>query len=183
MIRKIQALFNPEQFQGWYKNKRYFEGWYYKIVDASEQYAFAFIPGINMDNDGNKSAFIQVLDGKKKKSKFHKFRYDCFLARPGKLDIRIEDNRFTADRVFLNLPEIKGEFEFTGNVPWPSPLYAPGIMGPYTFVPFMECYHGIVSMDHTIMGNLILNQKHISFDHGRGYIEKDWGRSFPTAYF
>ena len=25
MIRKIQAFFNPEQFKGWYKKKRYFE--------------------------------------------------------------------------------------------------------------------------------------------------------------
>jgi len=47
----------------------------------------------------------------------------------------------------------------------------------------MECYHGIVSMDHTIHGELIINDEKIRFDNGRGYIEKDWGRSFPSAYF
>ena len=183
MIRKLQAIFNPEQFQGWYQRKSYFEGWYYKIVNSTEQYAFAFIPGINMDKEGNQNAFIQVLDGKKNESEYHKFKYDSFIARPGKFQISIQDNHFTANYLQLNLPGIQGRLDFKDNVPWPTPLYAPGIMGPYTFVPFMECYHGIVSMDHRIMGSLIFKDKHISFDYGRGYIEKDWGRSFPTAYF
>ncbi len=55
-------------------------------------------------------------------------------------------------------------------------------MGPYAFVPFMECYHGIVSMNHTIKGVLVIDRETIDFTNGRGYIEKDWGRSFPSAY-
>lgn len=56
-------------------------------------------------------------------------------------------------------------------------------MGPFAFVPFMECYHGIVSMDHLLEGELLINQsERIDFTGGRGYIEKDWGRSFPSAY-
>ena len=46
----------------------------------------------------------------------------------------------------------------------------------------MECYHGIISMNHDIEGSLFQNQKEICFDNGRGYIEKDWGHSFPKAY-
>jgi len=56
-------------------------------------------------------------------------------------------------------------------------------MGPYAFVPFMECYHGIVSMDHNILGQIDINGEMIDFTNGKGYIEKDWGRSFPSAYF
>jgi hypothetical protein len=56
-------------------------------------------------------------------------------------------------------------------------------MGPYTFAPFMECYHGIVSMDHQIEGSLEINDEYVDFSGGRGYTEKDWGRSFPSAYF
>ena len=65
---------------------------------------------------------------------------------------------------------------------WPKPFYSPGIMGPFAFVPKMECYHGIVSMDHTLEGSIVLNGEHIDFNGGRGYIEKDWGHSFPSAY-
>jgi hypothetical protein len=38
-------------------------------------------------------------------------------------------------------------------------------------------------MDHLISGKLFLKDADIDFDNGRGYIEKDWGRSFPSAYF
>jgi hypothetical protein len=37
-------------------------------------------------------------------------------------------------------------------------------------------------MDHNIMGSIWLDGNEIDFDGGKGYIEKDWGRSFPSAY-
>ena len=52
MIKTARALFHPEQFQGWGKTNRYYEGWYYKVVNAAETEAFAFIPGIAMDEHG-----------------------------------------------------------------------------------------------------------------------------------
>ena len=73
--------------------------------------------------------------------------------------------------IILRLPGISGELQFRDNVPWPNHWYSPGIMGPYSFVPFMECYHGIVSMDHSIHGQLDIEGERINFDQGRGYIE------------
>jgi hypothetical protein len=46
----------------------------------------------------------------------------------------------------------------------------------------MECFHGIVSLDHEIEGELTINGREIDFTGGRGYTEKDWGRSFPEAW-
>ena len=62
--KRWKALWNPDMYHGWGKEKNYFEGWYFKIVDPTEQYAFAFIPGISIGQE-NQHAFIQVLDGKK----------------------------------------------------------------------------------------------------------------------
>lgn len=45
-------------------------------------------------------------------------------------------------------------------------------MGPFAFVPFMECYHGIVSMDHIIQGELEIDGATVDFSNGRGYMEK-----------
>lgn len=182
MIKRLRAFFNPEQFQGWGKKRKYFEGWYYKVVNASGTKAFAFIPGIALDEKGTEHAFIQVLDGKRKTSVFTKFPISDFIPQSGSLDIRIGKNRFTENSIQLALEQIEGELSFVDNVPWPKPIYSPGIMGPYAFVPFMECYHGIVSMNHTINGKLKINEETIDFTDGRGYIEKDWGRSFPSAY-
>jgi hypothetical protein len=55
-------------------------------------------------------------------------------------------------------------------------------MGWYAWVPFMECYHGVVSLDHGIQGQLRVNDQLIDFTGGRGYTEKDWGKSFPAAW-
>ena len=67
-------------------------------------------------------------------------------------------------------------------------MLRPGVMGPYSFVPFMECYHGIVSLDHAANGFVSLgnavsgDEDRIHFDGGRGYIEKDWGTSMPSCW-
>jgi tocopherol cyclase len=55
-------------------------------------------------------------------------------------------------------------------------------MGWFAWVPMMECYHGVVSMDHTIQGKLSLDGREVDFSGGRGYIEKDWGKQFPSAW-
>jgi tocopherol cyclase len=181
--KKIQSLFHPERYHGWGKNKRYFEGWYYKVLTADEKHAFAFIPGIAMDDTGNKQAFIQILDGKKQSADYIKFPADNFRSHPDSFKTEIAGNLFQSDKIILDLENARGELQFEQRVPWPNKWYSPGIMGPYAFVPFMECYHGILSMDHEIQGCLEINNKTIDFTGGRGYMEKDWGHSFPSAYF
>lgn len=182
LIRKIKSVFNPSFYQGWGKSRSYFEGWYFKVVDITENFAFAFIPGIAMDENGKKQAFIQVLDGKKKTAVYHRFNANDFIPATDRFNLHIQQNSFSNNKLVLDLPGIKADLTFDNNVPWPNQWYSPGIMGPYTFVPFMECYHGIVSMDHNIKGSISLNGRQIDFDNGKGYIEKDWGRSFPSAY-
>ncbi len=183
MRERIATFFNPERFQGRNKKKSYFEGWYYKIIDATEQHAFAIIPAMSIDSTGNQHAFIQVLDGKKLTSEYHRFDIESFKAAPGKLHVTIAQNSFSEDHFSIQLPEIQGTIQLKNTKPWPKPIYSPGIMGPFAFIPFMECYHGIVSMDHELMGSITYNGQMINFDHGRGYMEKDWGKSFPSAYF
>jgi len=57
------------------------------------------------------------------------------------------------------------------------------IMGPFRFLPFMECRHMIASMRHDINGKITINGKVYNFDGGLGYIEGDKGRGFPRKYF
>lgn len=182
MKKRIQAFFNPEQFHGWGKTKNYFEGWYFKVVNEAETKAFAFIPGVAMDKEGNRQSFVQVLDGKSKTAAYHKFQIKEFISQPGRFSVAVGGNQFSEQQLKLDLPAIKGQLDFSGNVPWPKKIFSPGIMGPFAFVPFMECYHGIVSMDHHIAGQLVIKGETIDFTNGRGYIEKDWGHSFPAAY-
>ncbi len=55
-------------------------------------------------------------------------------------------------------------------------------MGWYAWMPFMECYHGVVSFGHGLSGTVELDGTQWDFTGGRGYIEKDWGQAFPDGY-
>jgi tocopherol cyclase len=77
---------------------------------------------------------------------------------------------------------VGGELRFGPWWPWPVRPFSPGIMGWYRFVPGMETYHGVLSMDHTVTGHVVLDGERWDFDGGRGYVEKDWGRSFPSSW-
>ncbi len=178
----LRSIFHPEQFQGQARRKSYFEGWYFKVVNRAEDKALAIIPGIAIDGKGNRQAFIQVLDGKKRTARYHKFESGLFHAAPGQFQVSINGNQFSDKNLRLNLPGLQGELSFDGNVPWPNHWYSPGIMGPYSFLPFMECNHGIISLDHSVSGEIELDGELLNFDRGRGYTEKDWGKSFPSAY-
>lgn len=183
LIKKTKALFHPERYHGWGRTKKYFEGWYYKLITADEKNAFAIIPGIAVDDNRNKHAFIQLLDGKAQSAEYLKFPSHSFSADSSRFMVDVGENRFTGEYIRLNTTLLKGEIKFINTVPWPNKWYSPGIMGPYSFVPFMECYHGVLSMNHQLEGRLSVQGKEINFSGGRGYIEKDWGHSFPTAYF
>ena len=66
--------------------------------------------------------------------------------------------------------------------PWPVKLLSPGVMGWYAFVPGMDCYHGILSMDHAVEGFIVVDGTRKDLKGGRSYIEKDWGVSMPSSW-
>jgi hypothetical protein len=35
-LLKIRAIWNPHVYHGWGRKRKFFEGWYYKIVDNSQ---------------------------------------------------------------------------------------------------------------------------------------------------
>jgi len=100
--------------------------------------------------------------------------------------IRIGLSEFTGDHSILNIGngpvKIEGQIDYHNMVKYPKTLLSPGIMGWYSFVPFMECKHGIVSVIHDLSGSISIDGNNIDFDGGKGYIEKDWGVSFPEAW-
>lgn len=177
----LNTLLNPERFQGRGKSRSYFEGWYYKLVAPGGR-SLAIIPGIAYDPNGDGQAFIQVLDGNRKTSRFLNFPTDVFRAAADRFLVTVGGSVFSESRITLNVNGLEGSVQLNNTVGWPKPWYSPGIMGPFSFIPFMECYHGIVSMDHQLEGQLMLEGELIDFTGGRGYTEKDWGRSFPSAY-
>jgi len=178
----------PEIFQGSLNKKKYFEGWYHKIVDFNAEHIYAFIPAIALNKKENTShAFIQFLDGVRAKAEYFKYPLEAFKnLSDEKLEVRIGENYFSGDRIHIDIDKdgrkIEGDLEYFDTVPWPKKFLQPGVMGWFSYVPFMECYHGIVSMNHEIRGSLKIDGILVNFDNGKGYIEKDWGKSFPSSW-
>lgn len=186
MFRRIANIWHPAIYQGSYRMKAHFEGWYFKLVDRAENNIYAVIPGVSFDEQGGAHCFIQLLNGKEATSRYFWYDISSFRYSRKHFQIWVGQSYFSGDRVELNLSEegagISGSLSFKGATPWPSTLLSPGAMGWYAFVPFMECYHGVISFDHEIQGGLKIAGRDVDFSGGRGYIEKDWGRSFPYYY-
>ncbi len=182
-MKSLNRLLHPEVFQGVHKRKNYFEGYYYKIVDKNENNSFAIIPGVAYDKEGRGHSFIQTIDSLKYQTQYVKFPVESFKAKEDKVDLHIDTNHFTREGLNINLKDaqypVYGKLKFKNQEPFPRTFLRPGIMGLFSYVPFMECYHGVVNIHHEIEGRLNINGKDVDFTNGYGYIEKDWGRSFP----
>lgn len=187
MRNYIKKVMNPIWYHGHGKKPPFFEGWYYKCVSADESQKWAFIPGIFKNKDSRKShSFVQVLDGNNGTATYHRFGADAFVAKEMAFDVRIGNSHFMRDCVQFDIDDelgsIKGELRFQNQHEWDITWFAPGVMGPFGWLSFMECYHGICSLDHSIEGQVTINGETIDFTGGRGYMEKDWGQSFPKGY-
>ena len=160
-----------------YNKKRFFEGWYFK--HQYEHLNIAFIPGINIDKNGARYSFIQVITDSN--SYYIKYDYKDFSISKDKLTIKIKDNIFSENGITVNIINkdivIKGKLNYKDITPIKY-----DIMGPFSLLSFMECNHGVISLHHKVNGTLKINNEELIIKNGSGYIEKDWGSSFPESY-
>lgn len=171
-------------FHGHHRN-HFFEGWYFKTVLSESNITLALIPGISK-NPEDPHAFIQVFISPQMIFKYIRFDQSDFSVQDYPFKVSLKDNVFSLETIkftyhdkdlFLDLSA-----RINGITPIKTSLYSPTIMGPFHYVPRMECNHGVISMNHTLNGTLTLNDSIIHFKNEKGYIEKDWGTSFPSKY-
>lgn len=146
----------------------------------------ACIPGVSIERSGKGQAFIQLINGWNTNTDFFVYPIDAFTYSERHFDIRIGSSSFSSHRIRLDIEQndraIHGDIAIGQSTSLRTSFFSPGIMGWYAFVPFMECYHGIVSLNHHLSGHLVIDDRRIDFNGGRGYIEKDWGTSFPSSW-
>ena len=138
-----------------------FFGYYVKCQGANDTVAVIFGTAKN----GKKSEdFVQIIT--KDDSHYTEHTDSSFL----------DDRRMTLDISDGGLL-VKGDIKFGDFTPIKG-----DIMGPFKFLPFMECRHMLVSMRHKINGEISVNGRVYNFDNGIGYIEGDRGKGFPRKY-
>lgn len=153
-----------------------FCGWYVKC--QNEQGTLAVIPAIHQ-KDGIQTGSIQLIteDG----AFFVPFSCEELRGSIKKYGFAVGANLFLRQgiRLDIRMPGlcVQGKLTFGPLLPLRS-----DIMGPFAWVPGMECRHSVVSMKHTVDGKMVLNDKKWIFSGGTGYIEGDRGRSFLEYY-
>jgi len=185
-MKKKFLIRNCELFQGekyLSNNKDYFEGWYFK--NTNNDSGISFIPGISLSNN-KKKLFIQIITN----DNSYYVNYDIndfeYSFRP--FYIRIGKNYFSLDNIHIDIDDYQQELFIYGDVGYTdsknivTSRFNPNIMGIFSYIPFMECNHAILSMKGITNGLININGKDINLDNGYSYIEKDWGYSFPKSY-
>jgi tocopherol cyclase len=177
-----------EFYKGEGRTRRYFEGFYFKQVSADRSEAWSFIPGISRgDRKGEGYSFAQVIEGKSGRTWWFQYPLEEFVASADRLELRVGKSRFGDSGIVLDLEgeegRFRGELRFGAFRGLPSKPLWPGVMGPFSFLPLMECRHGLISLDHRVTGDFVAGGRRISMGGaGRGYIEKDWGSSMPSSW-
>lgn len=176
-------LKNPFYVQGNIQLPHYFEGWYFKQVNLELNRTISFIFGFSTNKE-DPHAFIQVIHSHPLRTYYFTYPLDSFFMHED--GYRLGTSFFAQDRFNINIQEngfsCVGELHFLQITALEHTFYMPNIMGPFAYIGKMECNHGVVSMHHKVKGVLKVNDETWTFNNDIGYIEKDWGRSFPKRY-
>lgn len=156
--------------------KHEFCGYYFKC--QSPEHTIALIPSFHRQGREERASFQLITD-----SGACNFSYPGreWRKEPGRLSVSLGGNRFCGRYIRLHQKQsglsVEGMLQF-GPL---SPIRY-DIMGPFQYVPMMECRHSIYSMRHRVDGYLTINQTSYRFHNAIGYIEGDRGCSFPRRY-
>lgn len=164
-------------FHGNYKTHSFFEGWYLK--HQAQGKTIAFIPSFHIGKNKKRFAQIQVITDEG--SHCFRFLVKEFRADENRFSVRIGPNYFSSTGINVDLQSqnfsVKGILHYSALTPPDGDM-----MGPFRYIPLMQCNHGVLSLTHRLEGTLEINGTEVDFADGTGYIEKDWGTSFPEAY-
>ena len=153
-----------------------FRGWYFKC--QSKEHTLALIPAIHQGPQGRECS-LQLISPEN--SQTVSLPSQGAVIRWDRPEGQMNGFSFSPKGLTLNIStsktRLRGQLSFG-----PPASLSQDIMGPFRYVPFLECRHRVYSMAHSVEGRLEWNGRIFSFSPGRGYIEGDQGHSFPKRY-
>lgn len=156
------------------EQKHYFKGWYFKCCTQTQ--TVACIPSYHRFHNTEVASLQIITDSRA-------FQIPCktMSYREKPLLARMDNCTFSEHGLSLHLQtdtlSAHGALRFHQLTPLRY-----DIMGPFHFVPLMQCRHSVYSMRHRIDGTLTINGTVYRFHNGAGYMEGDSGCSFPKQY-
>ena len=141
----------------------YFYGWYFRCQGRDG--SIAVIPAVHLSAE-KRTCSIQVIT--QKGSLYREFPVSRFRVNREKGIMKIGENLFSKKGIYLRFTTSESE-EISGILRFgrfAEPKY--DIMGPFSYIPGMECRHAVYSMKHTVNGEVKVNDQIFRFENDMG---------------
>jgi hypothetical protein len=184
-MRVFQSPFSKDAFEPHFFKHRtaFFEGWYYKMVYPDGKRFLICIFGFTVGQSRERFPFVQIYDSVSKQSTHFDFPANSFQFNKKTKTGTIHGNSFSKNKLVLELAN--DEFSLSLNVDFQNSKTKKShvnSMGPARWFLGLECYHAVISMQPHWSGQIELKGEQIKITNGKAYIEKNWGRHFPSSY-
>lgn len=164
--------------------KSAFEGWFLKIDDIQNDLMLSIIWGYTT-HEKTGHAFLQFTTNIDHQTHYISYPLEELEWKSSTFHLKIGNNFLSEKKAVLDFTiegrRVQGVFEFGKFSEIKKGFLKPNIMGWLTYFP-NECNHSITSMHHNVNGKLRMGEKKWEIVDADGYIEKDWGTSFPEKY-
>lgn len=151
-----------------------FRGWYFRC--QSDTRTLAVIPSVHRTDRGTFCTLQLITDTQSFQVRLPDSDFQMQSEQIWMAGSLFHQKGFTLD---IQTPDLQA----AGSVRFgPFTPIRYDIMGPFQYVPFLQCRHSVFSMRHRVDGLIRVNGNPFEFRSGTGYLEGDRGRSFPRGY-
>jgi tocopherol cyclase len=172
------GIYKPTTLRGHLERNNYFEGWFQKIYSKELNASIVIIYGYATQNTTDKTGFIQILLPKKTPEIIY-FNRNEISFHPKEHIVRMGENLLTTESIQIHTNDIHMFLKLTNNQVTQT---FKNSMGYYYFVPHLPCYHSVLNAAHQVSGEIQLKEARYVLNNENGYLEKNWGTSFPESY-
>jgi tocopherol cyclase len=172
-------ILKPTTLRGNLERNTYFEGWFQKIYSKEYNSSFVIIYGYATRNSEDTFGFIQILfpNNATEVSYFNRNEFSCDQDHH---IIRMGENTLTTEFIQINTNDVNIRLNFLNNHVTRT---FKNSMGYNYFIPNLPCYHAVLNTGHLVSGEIKQKDKRFIIENELGYLEKNWGTSFPKTYY
>lgn len=175
MIRRL----HPTLLQGDITKNNYFEGWFQKVYIPEQNTSIIIIYGIATGNELTKTGFIQLLIPGHEVIHLDFPQHEVALSKR-KHEVKLGPNYFSSNRIHIENKRVQLDLDI---IPVAKKAFQQNSMGNFYLVPGLPCYHSVLQVNSFVKGHININNELIQLTRSSGYLEKNWGTSFPEKYF
>jgi hypothetical protein len=171
--------YKPNSIRGNFERNKYFEGWFQKVYSKEHNASFILIYGYATQNSDDHFGFLQVLvpDQEPEIAYFPKYEVSCDIEQH---IFRLGHNLLTKESIHINTHSFSIDLKLKNLHPLRT---FKNSMGYAYFIPNLPCYHSVLTTAQNVSGEIQHNGVYYSLNNGMGYLEKNWGTTFPESYF